>query len=100
IQVHDEHVEITIVIEVAKGTAAACMHGPDPRTSQVQQFFEFPVAQIAEHNALALERITRHRLLNLGIYTAGYPEQVRIAVVIDIEHTRSPTDVAGLHAQA
>src|ERR1700733_3526669 len=97
IHVHDKYVQVAVVIEIAKRTAAAAMSRSNPFATLRFQFFKSAVAEVTEQNAWRFVGIQRQRLFNLGIHAAGHKEYIRIPVVIQIDHPRAPACEACLN---
>ena len=100
IQVHDQDIEIAIVIEIAKGASAAGVQlprSPGPPASINSSNFPLP----------RLRNITRGVLIRIAWHfpsTSGYTlpvdqKQIRISIVIQVDDARAPTRVPGLYAQ-
>ena len=66
VQVHDQHVDIAVVVKIAEGAAPAGVGGDDTRTGLVKQFFELAILQASEHNALALEGVVGQHFSTSG----------------------------------
>ncbi len=76
------------------------MRSGDAGTGLFQQLFKLPIAEIAEENARTFERVVGELGFDLGINAAGDPEQVGVAVVVEIVDARAPAYVAGFDAEA
>ncbi len=100
VHVHHDDVDVAVVVEIPEGAATARVRRGHAGSRFVDQLLEPAVTQIAEHQPGCPEGVGRKRLLHLGIDAAGRHEQVGEAVVVEIDHPRSPPDVAGLHADA
>src|SRR5262245_9189126 len=96
----DEDVNIAIVVEIAKCKAAAGVGGLDSRTGLSDQFLEPGVTQVAEDHARSFERHRGELLLHLRINVTRHPEDVGVAVVVQVRDAGAPTDEAGLHGEA
>lgn len=99
IHVHDKYVQVAVVIEIAKCTAAAAMSRHDTFAGLRLQFLKSAVAQVTKQNAWSLVGILRQRLFNLGIHTACYKEHIRVPVVIQVNHPRAPACEARLYTR-
>jgi hypothetical protein len=100
VQIHDQDIDVAIVIEIAEGHAAAGMRLGDAGPRQVAQFFEFAVSQIAKNHAGRFVGRVGRLLLHFGIDHAGGEEQVGKAVVVQVHDAGAPADVARFHTQA
>src|SRR5579863_9720693 len=96
IHIHDENIDVAIVIEIPKGAAATGMRGGDSRSSRIDEFLQLAISQIAEDQP---GRSIRHAG-QARIGAAGHHEDIRKAIVVEIDDTRSPAHVSGLHAEA
>src|SRR6266487_2048350 len=76
VDVHDQDIDVPIVIEVAEGHATAGMRFSDRRASIVQKFLEFTSAQVAEQYPGRLVGKLRMLLFYLGKGASGHPEDV------------------------
>src|SRR6202790_4599611 len=91
VSVHD-HVDVTIVVEIAERRAARRDRRHDPRAALRGHIFKMPVAQIAVENFLL--RISRFgpQLLDFGIDVAVANQYVRPAVVVHVEKAAAPAE--------
>ena len=76
------------------------MRSAHATASLLYQFLESSVPQIAKHKAGSPERIGWESSLHLGIYASGRDEQIREAVVVEIDDAGAPPYIASFDAQA
>src|SRR5882762_7144215 len=100
VHIHDDKIQITIVVEVSEGTAAAGMLRRHARTSFVAHLLKTSIAQIAKDNTWALVWKLRKDFPHFGIYISRNQENIGVAVVVEIYYSCSPTDKAGFLADA
>src|SRR5438034_4419816 len=100
VEVDDDHVDVTVIIEISEGATAAAMRGGNARAGFADQLFKYALPQVSENRARSLVRVLGELLLDLRVNMAGRHEQVRIAVVIQINNPRAPTHVTRLDPQA
>src|SRR5579875_2420750 len=86
IQIHDQDVDVAVVIEVPKCCAATGVRRGNTRTGLVQKLLKFSVPQISEDDARALERVIGQNSLDFGVNAPSDPEEIGIAVIVEIEH--------------
>src|SRR5438105_1916113 len=94
VHVHDENIEIAIVIEIAERHAATGMSLGN-RGTRLQQFLKFTAPQIAKEDSRRLVGKLRILTLHLRKGASGDPEQVWQTIVVQICNTISPTDIPG-----
>src|SRR6516225_2712158 len=99
IDVHDQDVEVAVVVKIAEGRATAGMRFGDGRAGAVQKLLEAAAAQVAEQHPRRLVRKLRMLPLHLGEDASRYPEQIWQAVGIQVGYAVPPTDVPGLDTQ-
>ena len=95
VDVHDQDIHIAVVVEVAKGNAAAAVAGNDTWTSLRTHFGEGAVTPIAKKDAGRAQRVPGRDAIQLRIDGAGRDEDVRVAVVVEVDQTCAEADVAG-----
>ena len=76
------------------------MAGAEAGSSLIDQFLEFPHSEVAEKEARSLPRDLRKLFLQAGIGAAGNSEQVGKAIVVEVDHSGAPADIARLHDKA
>src|SRR5437879_11921029 len=76
------------------------MQGGNARAGFADQLFKYALPQVSENRPRSLVRVLGELLLDLRVNMAGRHEQVRIAVVIQINNPRAPTHVTRLDPQA
>ena len=99
IHVHDEDVDVAIVVEIAKGHAAAGVDFGNAGAGLFEQFFEFAAAQIPEHHVGRLVGGIGEFLFHLGIDHAGGAEKVRQTIVVEVHDAGAPGYETGFHSQ-
>jgi hypothetical protein len=98
--IHDDDVEVAVVVEVAEGTAARDVASADGRASFVEYASKCAVAAIAEEDSRAFVGKFRINSFDLGVDVASDPKDVRAAVVVEVDDAGSPTDVVALNSDA
>ena len=71
VQIHDDNVEIAIIIEISESAAAAGMRCCNARTSFLDKFFKTALAQIPENNTWSLVRKLRKDFFYIAINIPG-----------------------------
>src|SRR5579883_864428 len=99
VHVHDQDVEVAVVIEIAESDATARVRLGDARPGLLQQFFELAGAEIAKDHARRLVRDLGQLVLDFRIDHAGGVEQIGQAVVIQVHNAGAPADEPRLDAQ-
>src|SRR5450432_449264 len=99
VHVHDEDIDVAVIVEIAEGTAPAGVCRRNAGAAFVDQFLESPAAEIAENQARRLERISGDAALHFGVDASGDHEQVGKSIVVEIDDARSPPNVPGLDAE-
>ena len=100
ILVHDQDVQVSVVVEVAKGAAAAGMMGRHGCTSFFSELRKLAVPQVAEEHRLAARGKLREGAFELRIDIAGDIEDVGPTVIIEIGDCSAPTYKAALDTDA
>src|SRR5581483_2881310 len=94
IQIHNQNVDVAIIVEIPESASAAAMGRRYAMSRSVDEFLELAVPQVSKHSARRLVGILRQLAFNFGINVAGYHEQVGVAVIVQITNSGSPADVA------
>src|SRR5207302_1693681 len=89
VHVHDEDIDVTIIVEIAEGTAPARVCRHNAGTTFLDQLLESPT-KIAEDQPGRPERISGDAALHFGVNASGDDEQVGKAIVVQIDDARSP----------
>src|SRR5215472_1457606 len=97
IQVHNQNIDVPVVVEITEGATTAAMRIAYSRASLFHELFKCLVAEVAENRARSLVGILRQLSFDFRVNVPGGHEQVWIAIVVEIDHPRSPTDVARIH---
>ena len=100
VQIHDQDVDIPIVVKIAKGTAPTRMSQFDCRPGLRSDPLQPPLTEVAEHHIGGLEGVLRQLRFNLRVDVPGCVEDVRPAVVVKVHDARAPADVADFDRQA
>src|SRR5882724_4462113 len=100
IEIDDDNVHITIVIEIAEGAAAATMDRRYSRARFFDQFFKHALSQVSENRARGLIRVLRKFFLDFRVDMTRRHEQVGITVVVQVNNAGAPTNVARLNSEA
>ncbi len=98
VQVDDEHIDIAVIIKVAKGAASAAMRCGDTRPSFVDEFFEAAIAQVAEDDAGRFVVLVLGFFLDLVVHTAGHDEDVGQTIVIEVDDAGTPAGKASFYS--
>src|SRR6185312_12838971 len=72
----------------------------DCRARAIQKLFKSAIAKIAKQDSWRFERKLRKFSLYFGESAPGHPENVRQAVVVQVDHAVTPTHIPCLNAQA
>src|SRR5215469_15327149 len=96
VHVDDEDIDVAIVVEIAKSAAAAGMRFGYSGTRLSRKFLESSVSQVTEKDARRSIRIIRELAFHFGVNAAGHNEQIRRPIIVEVKHTRPPTDEASL----
>ena len=83
--VHDHDVEVAIVIEIPKSAASADVPGADRRPRFVADPGKGSIAPIAEQHAGPFVGEFWVDFLHFRVNVSRYPEDVRVAVIIEVE---------------
>ena len=100
VQIDHKNVQVSVVIEISEGAAPAAMGFGDTRASLFHQFFEGPIAEVPKYSARCLVRVLWQLALDLRVNVTRDHEQIGIAVVIEVDNSGSPTDVARFYPDA
>jgi hypothetical protein len=100
VQVYDQNVDVTIVIEVPERTSPAAMRRGNPGAGSLDEFFKGLIAQIAENGAWSLVGVLPKLPLDLWVNVTGNHEQIRMTIVIQVNHSGTPTDKTGFNSNA
>src|SRR6202034_2235888 len=101
VAVHDEHIEIAVVVEIAKRATAASVMLKDRRANFRTHLNKRSIALIAKNNARAARRIFRGvEMFELGENGARHQQDVGVAIVVQIHHPNAPADEAAFGSQA
>ena len=96
----DEHVHVAIVIEIAESAAARGRRLQNSRPGVVGHVREPAVAQVAvEHLALPVALLVVG-LSHFRVHVAVHRQNVRPAVVVEIEEPHTPAHEAGVAAES
>src|SRR5208337_3504510 len=88
--IEDNDVEIAVVVDVAKGGAAARLEGAIVEPGAIRNFLESPVSQVAEQlYRLAILDFVFERIHQGGKVAVGN-EDVRPAIVVEIAEANAP----------
>ena len=94
--IDDQDVDVAIVVEVAEGAAAAGVQRlPRPVPPRPVNSSNCPLPRLRKTHA----RRRRSRSLQFRIDAAGHPENIRVAVVVEVRDADAPADVARLDAE-
>src|ERR1017187_3552412 len=99
VHVKNQNVHVAVVVKISESTAATRMRSGDAWTCGFD-LLKRSVSQISKENPRRLVGDLRKNLFHLGIYAAGYEEDVRPPIVVQIEDAVSPTGKAGLDAES
>src|SRR5579872_1029912 len=94
----DDHVDIAVVIEVAEGAASRGAGRGNSGASIQRDIFEMPVALIAIQQLSLGVAGFGAQLFDLGINMAIANQDVRPAVIIEVEKTTAPSKILRVHA--
>src|SRR5215472_6977779 len=94
------HVDIAVVIEVAKCAPTTGIRSRDARSSQVGDFLKSAISQITvKQLALRVSRLG-FELLDFGVHVPIADQNIGPAVVVEIEESASPAEVLRVRAEA
>src|SRR5579862_3144793 len=74
VHVHDQDVDISVIIEIAKGAATAGVRSRYSGTRLIDQLFELPARESAKHDARRAVRIAGKLDLDFRVDAARYGE--------------------------
>src|SRR5437667_5736908 len=100
VEVDDDDVDVTVIIEISEGATAAAMQGGNARAGFRDQLFKYALAQVSENRARSLVRVLGELLLHLRRDMTGRHKQLRLAVVIQRTNPRAPPPGTRLDPQA
>src|SRR3984885_2666358 len=100
IAVHDENVEVAVVVEVAERAAAADVARCDGRTALIAELYKSSIALVAKDKAGIARRIFVIDALQFWSHRSSDNENVRIAVVVEIDQAGTPTAETAFAAQS
>ena len=93
IDIFDDHVDFSVIVEIAKSRAAACLRDRHGRSHNVADIGECAIPLVQEHKfALAVLRAGNQRV-DLGIYMAINHEQIGPSVIVEVDASRAPAHV-------
>ena len=98
--VHDDHVEVAVIVKISEGASTADVTGIDRRAGLVSHSGKGAVAPVAEEHARAFVRKLRIDALDFRVDIPGDPEDVRIAIVVEVKDARAPTDILAFTGEA
>src|SRR5215469_9458650 len=67
VEVDDDDVHVTVIIEISEGATAAAMQGCDAGAGFRDQLFEYALSQVSENRTRSLVRVLGELLLNLRV---------------------------------
>src|SRR5438132_10593699 len=91
ITIHDQDVEVAIVIKVAEGGTATDMTCGDVRARLISKLGEGSVALITENQTWVARRILGIHSLKLGSNSARDNENVWVPVIVQVNQPCAPT---------
>jgi hypothetical protein len=98
VQVYDQDIDVTVVIEVPKRTSPAAMGRGNAGAGRVDEFFKGLIAEVTKNGAWSLVRILAKLSFDFRVNVTGNHEEIRITIVIEIHHSGAPTDETGLYS--
>src|SRR5215471_3255901 len=98
VHIHDQKIEVTVIVEISSGASTAGMAGADSRSSFLDQFLKLAISQVSIENARRTEGIFVMARLQLGVDAAGGYKEVRPAVIVKVRYHGAPSHVAGLNS--
>src|SRR5262249_38566804 len=96
VHVHDEHVDVAVVVKVSESAAAAGMRRSDGGTAFSSYVLKPSVSKISEDEARTSVRVLFEVSLNFGVYPAGRDQYVPPAIVVQGNHSGSPLHITGM----
>ena len=91
IAVHDENVEVAVVVEVAESAASADVARCDGRTALIAKLYKSPIALVAKDEAGIARRIFVIDAFQFWSHRSSDRENIRVAVVVEIDQACAPT---------
>jgi hypothetical protein len=98
VQVYDQDIDVTVVIEVPKRTSPAAMGRGNTGPGRVDEFFKGLIAEITKNGAWSLVRILAKLSFDFRVNVTGNHEEIRMTIVIEVHHSGAPTDETGLYS--
>src|ERR1700687_414978 len=92
---HNQNVHVAIVVEIPKRTTPTRVCFRHSRTRFLSQLFERTISQVAKHGPRALVWVLRQLALKFWVNIAGHDENIRMAVIVEINYGGPPTNVSG-----
>src|SRR6267142_148374 len=100
IEIDDDDVQVAIIIEIAESASAAAMCCGYARPSFLDQLFKHAFAQVSKNGARRLIRVLRKLFLNSWIYVPRRHEQIRPAVIVQINDAGAPANEPRFNSQS
>src|SRR5258708_37517716 len=100
VAIHDDDVQIAVIVEVSEGATAAGVQCSHSWASFVAQLFKPPIPQIAKNNARALVRKLRKGFLYVGVDVSCNQKDVRVAIIIKVHDSCTPANKTSFFADA
>src|SRR5262249_24832344 len=97
--IHDE-VDVAIVVEVSKSAPARRRGCAQPRAANFRHVLEFAVAQVAVKQLWLRVASLGMELLRLGVHVAIAEQDVRPAIIVEIEKAAPPTEILRMLPEA
>ena len=98
VQVYDENVNVTIVVEVAKRTSPAAMRRGNAGASSFDEFFKGLISEITKNGAGRLVRILAELSFDFRVNVTGNHEKIGMTIVIQIDYSGAPANKTGLNS--
>jgi hypothetical protein len=98
VQVYDQDIDVTVVIEVSKRTSPAAMGRGHAGAGRVDEFFKGLIAKITKNDAWSLVSILAKLSFDFRVNVTGNHEEIRMTIVVEVHHPGTPTDKTGLYS--
>src|SRR6266581_7951425 len=95
-----QNLHSAIIVEIRGGHAVAIERGNDAWTSIEGDVFEFPVVLVPVKHFAFTEGTVEAVRIHLGIHVPIGHEQIRPAVVVDVDKEGAPTQKLGVNTES
>src|SRR6185369_4839656 len=84
IEIDDQNIHITIIVEIAEGAPATAVHLGNARTGLGAELFEGSVAQVAKYGSRGLIGVLRQLPFHFWVNVPRNHKKIRVTVVVEV----------------